>query len=175
MTINVGAKVDTDLPYLEPLSLHLKKDTNLHAFFSESDFFADLKIETDIEELIEKDCLAPRSLIIYPGTSSPMQAGQRSCFSKRVHQFHLFIFIQCIRDHYEFTKNDEGEIKLKGQVMELTRIRAAVKKSIQEFALLNEANYSVEFDKFQWLGDASITQEKNLLLSESIYSVNILK
>lgn len=160
-----------DLPYFEPLLLHLKKDPDLEPFFSSTDFFAQPKVREDVEQMLKKDCPIPRALYVYPGETRPKTEGQKGCFSPGVHNFHVFIFVQCL-DNYIFVKNKDDTFSLKGQVILLSEMRNAVKKSIQKFARQTE-NDLLNYNYIRWAGDSAIDRENGFLVAESVYTLDL--
>jgi len=178
----IGAHVSiriTDLPYLNPLLVHLRKDVNLEKFFSTKDFFAMPKADlNDLEDALKKDCPSPRSLWIFPGTSSNAAPQQRikDCTPKANHIFNIVIIFQCIRDTFEFKKDPiTTDIYLDGQFMELSESRRAVKKSITEFN--KNLNMREAYDFISWNSDEMLFPdgESNNLMSSSSFSTIILK
>lgn len=124
--------LDTDLPYLEPLWLWLRKDPNLQVEFTEDSFFMPLySLATQSEEAMKKNCPAPRALWILPGDTLAA-SNKEFCRLPGVHSFNIMIFVQCLGETFQATKR-EGVVGLTGQAMELFRIRKLVKKSVLEF------------------------------------------
>lgn len=162
-----------DLPYFEPLLLHLKKDEILDPYFSSTDFFAQPKVREDIEELIKEDCPIPRALYVYPGETRPKNDAPKGCFPTQSHQFHVFVFVQCL-DNYIFVKNNDDTLSLKGQVMLLSEMRCAVKKSIQKFSRQVESDL-LNYSYIRWVGDSAIDRENGFLVSESVFNIDIFK
>ena len=160
-----------DLPYFEPLLLHLKRDSELDPYFSSTDFFAKPKVREDIEELIKEDCPIPRALYIYPGETRPKTEAPKGCFSPGTHNFHVFIFVQCL-DNYIFVKNPDDSFSLKGQVILLSEMRQAVKNSIKNFARQTEKDL-LNYNYIRWSGDSAIDRENGFLVAESVYTLDL--
>lgn len=179
--ILIGAHValrETDLPYLNPLLVHLRSDKSLEKFFSKKDFFAMPKADlNDLTDAIKKDCPSPRSLWIFPGTSSNVSTQRvKDCSAKALHIFHIVIIFQCIRETFEFKKDkDTTMVYLDGQFMELSEARRAVKKSITEFN--KKLGFAEAFDFISWSGDEMLFPdgESNNLMSSSSFQTIILK
>lgn len=171
--MGIGSAVVNDLPYFEPLLIHLKTDELLEPYFSGTDFFAQPKLREDIETLIKEDCPIPRALYIYPAESRPKQDSPKGCFAPMTHNFHVFIFVQCL-DNYYFVKNEDESLSLKGQVILLSEMRNAVKKSIGNFAKQIESEL-LNYNYIKWLGDSAIDKEAGFLVSETVFSIDIYK
>ncbi len=170
---------NTDLPYLNPLMVHLRKDADLEKFFAKKDFFALPKADiNDLSEEIKKKCPSPRSIWVFPGTSVNAAPQQRipNCTPKAIHNFNIVIVFQCIRDIFEFKKDQETtEVYLDGQFMELAEARKAVKKSITNF---NRSLKNTEaFEFIAWSNDEMLYPEEddNKLMSSLSFSTIILK
>lgn len=175
---HVGVR-NVDLPYLNPLLTYLRADTTLEKFFSKKDFFALPKTDlADLEAAIKKDCPSPRSLWIFPGTSTNAAPQQRlkNCTPKADHTFNIVIIFQCIRDTFEFKKDpDTTKIYLDGQFMELSEARRAVKKSITEFN--KSLDFNEAFDFISWNSDEMLFPEgeNSHLMSSSSFQTIILR
>jgi hypothetical protein len=169
----------TDLPYLNPLLVYLRSNQNLEKYFSKKDFFAMPKADlNELTDALKKDCPSPRSLWIFPGTSTNAAPQQRiqDCTPKAIHNFNIVIIFQCIRDTFEFKKDkDTTQIYLDGQFMELAEARRAVKKAITEFN--STLTYNQAFDFISWNSDEMLfpNEESNHLMSNSSFNTIILK
>lgn len=126
----------TDIPYLEPLLMWLRKDETLKSEFTDKSFFmphSDLISAT--EDAMRADCPAPRALWILP--QDTLAQGQRdTCLTPGVHTFYIEVIVQCIRDSFQLVKRDD-DVKLEGQFMELAALRKKVKASVRNFAINN--------------------------------------
>ena len=147
--------LDTDLPYLEPLLLWLRKDESLKNIFTEKSFFMPHDdLLSAINEAISKNCPAPRALWILPNVSVPLTGSQR-CNSPAMHTFYIQIIVQCIRDKFQISVKDD-KLSLTGQFMELTKIRRTVKDSVKRFAKDSEMKSIREFSNLIWGGDSML-------------------
>lgn len=169
--------LDTDLPYLEPLLLWLRKDAKLSEYFTEKSFFMphnDLVSATS--EAMKKDCPAPRALWILPQDTIAIQQTPPNCKYTGNHTFYIQIMVQCIRDAFQLSKI-EDEIKLTGQFMELMQIRKYVKKSVAAFQLdYEKKNTTIRlFDSIGWRGDQMLypNEENSFLITTVQYQVKI--
>ena len=172
------AKPDTDVPYLEPLLLHLRSDVSLEKFFSKKDFFALPKADlSDLEEAMKLDCPAPRSVWIFPGNSQSQIATRTpNCAPKMLHSFNVVITYQCIRNSFEFKVDEDNKVYLAGQFMELSAARKAVKRSITNFnKTLKIVSSSSGFDFISWVSDEMLYPEEatQFLISNSVYQTII--
>lgn len=166
-----GSVVVNDIPYFEPLLLHLKKDESLDKYFSSAQFQILPKVEKDVETLIKEECPTPRALYVYPGETRPKTDAPKGCFPTQTHNFHVFVFVQCL-DTYKFIKNEDDTFSLKGQVILLSEMRNAVKKSIQDFSRQVE-NDLINYNYIRWVGDSAIDKWGGYLVYESVFSVDI--
>ncbi len=173
------AKRNTDVPYLEPLLAHLKKDVTLEKYFSKKDFFAMPKADlADLEKALSNDC-APRSLWIFPGNNTAFNPGQvrsPNCMPKLLHSFNIVITFNCVRNPFE-PKFDGTEVYLDGSFMELSEARKAIKKSIHNFnKTLNVLGVSHGFDFISYLSDEMLYPEgaEGFLISNSVFQTLIL-
>lgn len=175
----IVAKRNSDVPYLEPLLEHLKKDVSLEKYFSKKDFFAMPKADlADLEEAIKKDCPSPRSLWIFPGNNAAFNQAQTrnpNCLPKILHSFNILLTFQCIRNPFELKFNGT-EVYLDGSFMELSEARKAVKKSINNFnKTLNSVSLNNGFDFISWLSDEMLYPDEDaFLISNSVYQTLIL-
>lgn len=178
----LGAHVATrnvDLPYLNPLLVHLRSDPSLEIFFSKADFFAMPKTDlADLESALKKGSRSPRSLWVFPGSSTNAAPGQRikNCTPQAEHTFNIVIIFQCIRDTFEFKKDQNtNAVYLDGQFMELSEARRAVKKSITEFN--KKLDYSEPFEFISWNSDEMLFPEgeNSHLMSSSSFRTIILR
>ena len=161
-----------DLPYLEPLLLHLREDEVLKKYFTNKSFF--MPKHTLIEaakEAMAKDCPAPRSIWVVPQTTSATNP-RAGCSGEKEHTFTIIIFIHCIRDAFQLVKSDNG-IKLGGQFMELSKIRLAVKRSVNEFQNKIANDLSLPFHDVTWLRDNSLNPSDSFLVTGLLYSVKL--
>lgn len=161
-----------DLPYLEPLLFHLQNDNNLKEFFTEKSFFMPKHmLQEATDEAMKKDCPAPRALWIIPSDSEAISP-RAGCLGGVKHTFFIVVFVQCIRDTFEIVKRS-GEVKLSGQYMELSKIRRAVKKSVNDFERKNIGTF-VRYSDITWQRDQNIyPEEDNFLTTAMHYTVNI--
>lgn len=159
-----------DIPYLEPLLFHLQNDENLKEFFSNKSFFMPKHVLKEATlEAAKKDCPAPRALWVLPENSEAVSP-KAGCVGSVRHNFYVVVFIQCIRDTFEIVKRN-NEPKLDGQYMELSRIRKAVKKSINEFERKGQGQFK-SYRDITWLRDQNIyPDEDNFLTTAMHYSV----
>lgn len=171
--------LDTDLPYLEPLLLWLRKDEALKKYFTEKSFFmphSDLLSAT--KEAMDKDCPSPRALWILPQDTVALQQSPPNCKYTGSHTFYIQLIVQCIRDHFQLSKID-GEIHLTGQFMELMQLRKYVKKSVSAFANDYERTKNksavIKFDDIGWRGDQMLypNEENTFLITAIQYQVKI--
>lgn len=172
--------MNVDLPYLEPLMFHLRNDEDLEKFFSKKDFFAMPKTDlADLEGAIKKDCPAPRSVWIFPGSSQAASATRSAnCFPKALHTLNIVIVFQCIRDTFTFIKDKDGDVRLSGTFMELSEARKALKVSINKFnkKISDPIVMSVGFDFINWTNDDMLYPEEGdkMLVSSSVFQTMIL-
>jgi hypothetical protein len=165
----------TDLPYLEPLVIYLKKDPSLRSFFNESDFFAEPKIDPEeLEDQIKKNGKLSKYFWIFPGETIAKEQNPRfECASIGIHTFFATIIKPCTREQYFFIKDaQDGSLKLSGEVIELTEIRKAVKDSISKAYKIINPNQS-KYGFIYWKKDEMINLEDGLLIATSIYEVQI--
>lgn len=165
--------VANDLPYLEPLLFHLRKDPVLQSYFTEKSFFMPKHVLAEAtEEAMKKDCPAPRALWILPLNSDAVSP-KAGCREIANHTFNIVVFIQCIRDTFQLVQR-EGQVRLDGQYMELSRIRKAIKKSVRDFENLNKSNLTNSFSEITWVRDQNLyPDENNFLVTAMQYSVKI--
>lgn len=158
----------TDLPYLEPLLLHLRKDESLKQHFTDKSFFmphSDLL--SAAEESMKKDCPAPRALWILP-QDTIAQGRKPNCKVPGIHTFFITIFVQCIRDEFQLV-NRNGVVKLEGQFMSLVELRKLVKESVLRFG--REQSMSLvgkKFDNISWSKDQMIYPDEGNFLATAI-------
>lgn len=145
--------IDSDIPYLEPLLLHLRTDPNLQDQFTEKSFFMPhIDLINATAEVIGSECVHPRALWILPGDSIATTQ-QEGCMSPSKHTFHIQIIVQCIRDQFQISKKDD-KFYLNGQAMELFTLRKMVKKSVSEFAIKWKKDHARQkFEKISWVKD----------------------
>lgn len=148
--------LDTDIPYLEPLWLWLRKDPVLKLEFTEASFFMPHNdLITATQDAMNRDCPAPRALWILP-QDTLAQASRDGCKSPGIHTFYIQIIVQCIRDPFQIVKRD-GDIKLEGQFMELMDIRKKVKESVQAFAKdYSKTLVNRKFERVRWVKDSML-------------------
>lgn len=171
-------KLDTDVPYLEPLLIHLRNDVELEKYFSKKDFYALPKADLgDLEDAIKNDCPAPRSVWIFPGNNQNQIATRTpNCGPKMLHNFNIVITYQCIRKSFEFKVDADNKLYLDGQFMELSAARKAVKKSITRFnKTLNIVSDNMGFDYVSWVSDEMLYPDDatQFLISNSVYQTII--
>lgn len=165
----------TDIPYLEPLLIHLRTDPNLKSEFTEKSFFMPHSdLITASQEVMKKDCPAPRALWILP--QDTLAQGQRDiCSVPGVHTFYIEIIVQCIRDTFQLVKRDDL-VRLEGQFMELAALRKKVKQSVRDFAKANAApgNKMLYTDIF-WVKDQMLypSSESKFLATAIEFSIKI--
>lgn len=168
--------LDTDLPYLEPLLLHLREDETLKQYFTRDSFFMpQASFISAINEAVNKNCPAPRSIWILP-QDTISGTKKDGCASIGIHNFFIVIFVQCIRDTFVF-KEENGRAVLSGQFMELTHLRKLVKKSVFNFAKKHEASmvHPKRYEKISWNKDQMLYPQEHQFLATSIdYTVQIL-
>lgn len=169
---------NVDIPYLEPLLLHLRNDSNLEKFFTKKDFFTMPKADlSDLEGAIKKDCPAPRSVWIFPGMSQAANPVRNpNCLPKAMHNFNIVLVFQCIRDTFTFVKSD-GLVHLDGTFMEMSEARKALKKSVGDFnKAINQYQVSQGFDYINWISDEMLYPEdgNTFLISSSVFQTMIL-
>lgn len=162
-----------DLPYLEPLLFHLRKDPILSEFFTEKSYFMPKHVLMEAtKDAMAKDCPAPRALWILPANSTALSP-KAGCRPLANHSFNIVVIIQCIRDTFQLVERD-GQVKLDGQYMELSRIRSAVKKSVSVFENKNKSNFNLAFSDITWMGDQNLyPDENNFLVTAMQFSVKI--
>lgn len=171
--------IDSDLPYLEPLLLHLRNDPSLKEHFTETSFFMPRNhMIAAIKEAMDKECPAPRALWIFPSTSTAIGNPKAGCRPTQLHSFYITVFIQCMGNSFDFVKRDSGII-LGGGFMELTTLRKAVKKSVLEFSKKSEHNKfstNVTYENLQWVGDDIVyPDDENSFLGVTLeYTINLL-
>ena len=157
-----------DIPYLEPLLLHLRNDEELKKYFTNKSFFMPKHTLIEAaEEAMKKDCPAPQALWIHPMDTRAINA-DANCTGFKLHTFYITIFVHCIRDVFQLRKRDD-KIELAGQYMELSKIRLAVKKSIREFQKKISGDFNLPYSDVTWLGD------KNLYPSDTSFLVTGLE
>ena len=147
--------LDTDLPYLEPLLFHLKRDEKLKKYFTEKSYFMPKNsLVSAVKEATGKDCPAPRAIWILP-QDNVAASENHNCVPKMVHTFYISIIVNCIRDQFQLTKGSDNSPHLSGEYIELTEIRKYVKKSVYAFAKKwAEDNFSgSKFEKITWRKD----------------------
>lgn len=170
--------LDTDLPYLEPLLFHLQKDENLKLYFTQKSYFMPKdNLVSATKEMIGKDCPAPRALWILPQDNVAINPNG-NCLSNYNHTFYILILINCIRDKFQIIDKD-GVAHLSGEYMEMTQVRKAIKKSINEF---NKETSKIvtgkQFEKIAWVKDQSLYDndeelKQNFLINNSEFTVKI--
>lgn len=173
--------LDTDLPYLEPLLFHLKKDPVLQRYFTEKSYFMPKNsLVSAVNEVIKSDCPAPRAIWILPQDSIAASESY-NCIPKMVHTFYISIIVNCIRDQFQIVKGEDQKAHLSGEFMELSQIRKAVKKSVYAFAKkYNEENpTSIAFEKITWKKDQNLYPNdddvEKFLITALEFSVILLK
>ena len=146
-------QIDSDIPYLEPLLLHLRTDPKLQNEFTDKSFFMPhVNLLEATSEALSMDCPLPRALWILPGDSIATTA-QQNCQSPAKHTFHIQLIVQCIRDQFQISKKDD-QFYLNGQAMELFSLRKLVKKSVVEFSRKwDKENNRQKFEKMLWVKD----------------------
>lgn len=161
----------TDLPYLEPLLFHLRADETLKKFFSERSFFMPKNtLIQATKEAMEKDCPSPRALWIIPEGTTALSS-KSGCPTIGSHSFSIVIFIHCIREAFELLKRD-NKVVLGGEFMELSKIRRAVKKSVNQFENINKQNFDLNYKDIAWQGDTPLfPDEDGFIVSSTEYSV----
>lgn len=166
--------LNTDIPYLQDLTFWLQKDARLKNYFTEKSFFMPKNdLVSAINEAMAKDCPAPRALWILPGETSAAPVNNMNCKSPGLHNFHIVIMVQCVRDQFQVVKKD-SEIYLGGGFMELAEIRKYVKQSVVEFAKENMKNPSKLYDKIAWRGDQPLfPSEDGFIVSSTEYEIVI--
>lgn len=166
--------MQTDIPYLEPLLIHLRKDETLKEVFTEKSFFmpkADLI--SGIDEAMKTDCPAPRALWIIPGDTLA-QANSPTCLAPGLHSFVVMLFVQCMRDPFQLVLRDT-EVKLEGNFMELAHLRRLVKRSINNFNVQSFNGQRVlGWSGMTWRRDQNLYPGEEKFLATAIeYTVNI--
>lgn len=162
----------TDLPYLEPLVLFLKNDADLKSHFNESDFFAEPKIDPEeIEKHVKKNGRFPKYFWIFPGDTIAKQSTRAHCQSSGIHTFYATIIKPCLGNQYSFVKDSSSELRLSGEVIEVTEIRNSVKKTISKF--YNSLPTQGRFGFIYWKKDEMIDLEDGLLIATSVYELEI--
>lgn len=169
--------LDTDLPYLEPLLFWLRNDPVLKNEFTDKSFFMPHShLVSATEEAMQKDCPAPRALWILPQDTLAVSS-QSNCPSQGRHSFYIEIIVQCIRDTFQLSKGQDGEVHLTGQFMELAALRKLVKKSVLEFNRDWEKKHPIgrKFEKMAWVKDQMLypTEESKFLATAIQFDVNI--
>lgn len=170
---------NVDIPYLEPLLMHLRSDTSLEKFFTKKDFFTMPKADlSDLEGALKKDCPAPRSVWIFPGMSQAANPVRNpNCLPKALHNFNVVIVFQCIRDTFTFIKGTDNQVHLDGTFMEMSEARKALKKSIGEFNKAHNLHaVGNGFDFINWISDEMLYPEdgNTFLISSSVFQTMIL-
>lgn len=166
--------LNVDLPYLQPLLFWLRDDVNLKNYFTQKSFFMPKNdLIAAIDEAMQTDCPAPRSLWILPQETLASVANSRGCLSPGIHTFLIEIIVQCIRDPFILRETSEGEMFLDGQFMKLSQIRKAVKKSITQFS--KENTYKSLFTDLNWRSDRMLYPdgEAKFLITSLEYQVKI--
>ena len=173
--------MQVDLPYLEPLMLHLKSDSDLKALFGQKNFFAGPNIDLDeMSKQAEAEGRNIRYLWVYPASSKAKSQNPSSCFPIVEHTVAVVLIGSCPRGKFSWIAVDD-EVKLKGTVMEMLEIRCAFKKSIQAFANNNRAQRGQGFQNLRWISDDAIdykTGDKNscgFISLVSKFKIDILK
>ena len=163
----------SDLPYLSPLLFHLRNDEALKDYFTEKSFFMPkTTLVSATEEAMKKDCPAPRALWILPDNTTALNP-KSGCVPVGNHTFYVTIFTQCIRNPFELIKKD-NKIELGGTFMELTKIRRAVKISINKFENQNRSILTNKFSNITWMGDQNLhPDEEGFIVSALQYNVTI--
>lgn len=164
-----------DLPYLEPLWKWLREDSTLKSQFTDKSFFMPHhELVSAALEAAKKDCPMPRSIWIIPGDT--VSATEKpGCAAIGLHDFSVVIFVQCIRDAFQISKNGD-DYSLKGQFMEMIELRRLVKQSIRNFSKAAEANFiNRKYEGLRWVGDANLypTDEMKMLAVEIRYQVRL--
>lgn len=165
--------VANDLPYLEPLLFHLRKDEDLKKIFTEKSFFMPKHILIQAtEEATKKSCPAPRALWIIP-EDTVANNPKPGCNSIGIHSFNIVLFVQCIREPFELVRSGDG-VKLSGQYMELSSIRKAVKKSVNKFQNESKLDLNLRYSDITWIKDQNLYPDDGNFLTTAIeYSVKI--
>lgn len=168
--------LQVDLPYLEPLLFFLQKDEALKVEFTEKSFFMPHNdLVTAIEEAAAKSCPMPRALWILPGDTVAL-AQQEGCKSPGQHTFHIQLIVPCIRDAFIIARNG-NDVSLKGQFMELVRLRKLVKEAVHRFYSQYKKEHfnSPKFEKLFWTRDQMLYPQDDLgvLVTAIQFSVNI--
>lgn len=169
--------LNTDLPYLDPLLFWLRKDEVLKNEFTEKSFFMPHNdLITATLETMKKDCPAPRALWILPQDTIALQQSPPNCKFTGQHTFYIQLMVQCIRDAFQLTKQDDNVV-LTGQFMELMQLRKQVKKSVAAFALdYYRKNTTIRsFEDIGWRGDQMLypNEENKFLITTIQYQVKI--
>ena len=147
--------LDTDLPYLEPLLFHLKKDPVLQKYFTEKSYFMPKNsLVSAVKESTGKDCPSPRAIWILP-QDNVAASENANCVPKMVHTFYISIIVNCIRDQFQISKGEDNIPHLGGEYLELTEIRKYVKKSVYAFAKKWAEDHitGAKFEKLTWRKD----------------------
>lgn len=165
----------TDIPYLEPLLFHLRRDECLKDEFTEKSFFMPhSNLVSASREAMDKNCPAPRALWILPQDSLAL-VQKNDCKSPAVHTFYIEIIVQCMRDQFDIVERD-GCLKLEGQFMSLMALRKKVKDSVREFSKTTTAqgqNYKF-YDLF-WVKDTMLypNDDSNFLATAIEYQIKL--
>lgn len=162
-----------DIPYLEPLLMHLRDDESLKAHFTEASFFMPHHdLVNAIMDSKNSDCALPKSLWILPQDTRPLSS-RPGCKGTGSHRFSIALAVKCIRSPFILVKR-EDQLKLDGQFMELSRMRSLVKHSVLRFSKTNVMN--PRFTDIIWAGDRVLypNTEDQILLATSIdYDITI--
>lgn len=157
-----------DIPYLDPLLMHLRNDETLKNEFTDKSFFMPHHdLVSAIIDAKNPDCVLPKALWILPGNSTA--ATQKvGCMSPANHTFTIAIAVKCIRDPFILKKTD-NKVSLSGQFMELMQLRKLVKSSVNRFAQKSSENHLARYNDISWAGDQILypNDEKDVLLATS--------
>lgn len=166
--------LQVDIPYLEPLWIHLREDEVLKQHFTDRSYFMPHShLIAATEEAMKKDCPAPRALWILPGDSLASTArAPAGCKVPSTHTFYIQIIVQCIRDAFQVVRKGDS-IGLDGQFMELSFLRSKVKESVLRFSAKQDK--SLGFENIIWRKDSILypSDESSFLATASEFNVTI--
>lgn len=167
--------LDTDLPYLEPLLFHLRKDETLKNYFTEKSFFMPKDdLISAVEEAIKNDCPAPRALWVLPQDGLAINSNNTNCKPSISHTFNIMLMIACIRDSFQIVKKD-NVVHLSGEYLEMTAIRKAIMKSVSEFNKLKNKEFTGRtFENIRFMKYQSLYPDDSFLVNNLEYNVTIL-